>query len=108
MEFKRINTFIKTQKQGLWIMGILSTVIVLPPFLLGLLFGNPANGLTLWLFTVFAFAAIENAGVFNIFLALVGQLSILTLCSLQISRQLKKSAESNSIGLFVPPKASLP
>jgi hypothetical protein len=104
----QLVTFIKTQKQGLWIMGILGTVIVLPPFLLGLLLGNPANGLTLWLFTVFAFAAIENAGVFNIFLALLGQLTVLTLCSVQITRQLKKSAESNSIGLFAPPKASLP
>lgn len=96
----QLVAFIKTQKQGLWIIGILGTVIVLPPFLLGLLFGNPANGLTLWLFTVFAFGAIENAGVFSIFLALLGQLSILTLCSVQITRQLKKLGESNSIGLF--------
>lgn len=60
---------------------------------------------TLLLFTVFAFGAIENAGVLNIFLALLGQLSVLTLCSWQIKRQLKKAGVSNSIGLFALPKA---
>jgi len=92
--------FTKTQKQGLWITGILGVVIILPPLILGLLFGVPTNGLPLWLFTVFAFAAVENAGVFNIFMALLGQLSLLTLCSWQITRQLKKAGVSNSLALF--------
>ena len=60
------------------------------------------------LFTVFAFEAVEKAGVLSIFLALLGQLTLLTLCSVQITRQLKKAGESNSIGLFALPKTSLP
>ncbi len=104
----QLVTFIKTQKQGLWITGILGVVIILPPFILGLLFGNPTNGLTLWLFTVFAFAAIENAGAFNIFLALLGQLSVLTLGSWQITRQLKKAGVSDSVSLFASQPRSKP
>ena len=104
----QLVVFMQTRQQGLWIIGVLSAVTILPPLTLGLLSVDIVSEPTLWLFTVFAFTAIENAGVLNIFLALVGQLSVLTLCSLQISRQLKKSAESNSIGLFAPPKASLP
>ncbi len=96
----QLVTFMRTQKQGLWITGILGVVIILPPLIFSLLFGNPANGLTLWLFTVFAFAAIEKAEVFSIFMALLGQLTILTLCSVQITRQLKKAGVSNSIDLF--------
>lgn len=96
----QLVVFTQTQKQGLWIMSILGTVIIAPPFMLVLLSIDPAKAPTLWLFTVFAVAAIKDAGVFSIFLALLGQLSVLTLCSWQITRQLKKAAESGSIGLF--------
>ncbi len=96
----QLVVFTQTQKQGLWIMSILGTVIIAPPFMLVLLSIDPAKAPTLWLFTVFAVAAIKDAGVFSIFLALLGQLSVLTLCSWQITRQLKKAGESGSIGLF--------
>jgi hypothetical protein len=104
----QLVAFMQTQKQGLWIMGTLTAVLILPPLALGLLSVDIVTSPTLWLFTVFAFAAIENAGAFNIFLALLGQLSVLTLCSWQITRQLKKVGVSNSIDLFAPPQASLP
>ncbi len=104
----QLVVFMQTRQQGLWIIGVLSAVTILPPLTLGLLSVDIVSEPTLWLFTVFAFTAIENAGAFSIFLALLGQLTILTLCSVQITRQLKKAGESNSIGLFAPPKASLP
>ncbi|PSB33533.1 ABC transporter permease [Chlorogloea sp. CCALA 695] len=104
----QLVVFTQTQKQGLWIMGILGTVIITPPLMLALLSIGPIKAPTLWLFTVFAVAAIKDAGAFNILLTLLGQLSILTLCSVQITRQLKKAGASGSISLFAPPKASLP
>lgn len=104
----QLVALMQTQKQGLWIMGILGAVIILPPLMIGLLSINSVQTPTLLLFTVFAFGAIQEAGVLNIFLALLGQLSVLTLCSWQIKRQLKKAGVSNSIGLFAPPKAQLP
>jgi hypothetical protein len=98
----QLVVFMQTQKQGLWIVGMLGAVIILPPLVLTLLFVDPAKTPTLWLFTVFAFAAIKESGtgVSNVFLALLGQLSLFTLCSVQITRQLKKAGVSNSSALF--------
>lgn len=104
----QLVALMQTQKQEPWIVGTLGAVIILPPLMIGLLSINSVQTPTLLLFTVFAFAAIKDAGVFSIFLALLGQLSLLTLCSWQIKRQLKKAGVSNSIGLFAPPKALLP
>lgn len=105
----QLVALMQTKQQGLWIMGALGTVIILPPLVLALLSTNSYNTPTALLFTVFAFGAIkQGAGLFTIFLALLGQLSVLTLCSVQIKRQLKKAGASNSIGLFAPPKAQLP
>ena len=89
-----------SQKPGLWIIGTLGTVVILPPLIISLLSISSVQTPTLLLFTVFAFAAIKDAGIFNIFLALVAQSSLLTLCSWQITRQLKKAGTSNSSALF--------
>ena len=96
----QLVVFKQTQKQGLWITVALCAAIILPPLTLGLLSVDIATAPTLWLFTVFAFAAIKNAGISSIFLALLGQLSLLSLCSVQITCQLKKAGVSNSLALF--------
>lgn len=101
----QLVVFMQTQKQGLWIIGTLITVIILPPLVLTLLSVDSAKA-PIWLFTVFAYKAIDNAGVFSIFLALLGQLSLLTLGSWQITRQIKKAGVSESRALFAPPKAT--
>jgi hypothetical protein len=98
----------QTKQEEVLIIGVLLTVIILAPLMIGLVSINSVQAPTLLLFTVFAFVAIKKAGAFSIFLALLGQLSVLALCSWQISRQLKKAGASNSIGLFAPPKALLP
>lgn len=94
------------QKSKLSILSTIGGVILLPPTILFLL---PVQIPALWwLFTIFSLTAIANAGVFNIILALLGQLSIVAWCCWQITRQLKKAGVSNSIGLFAPSKALLP
>jgi hypothetical protein len=96
----QLVVFIQTQKPGLWVIGTLGAVIILPPLLLGLLGVNAYTSPTLWLFTVFAFEASKTAGMFNVLLAVLGQLSLLTLCSWQITHQLKKAGASNSLTLL--------
>ena len=104
----QLVVFMQAQQQGLWILGVLSAAIILPPLTLGLLSVDIVTEPTLWLFTVFAFGAIKNAGISSIFIALLGQLSLLTLCSVQMTRQLKKAGASNSTNLFAPSKALIP
>lgn len=96
----QLVVFMRTQKQGLWIIGTLAAMVILPPVILGLLSLNPDKAPVLWLFTAFPFVAIKDAGIFSTFLALLGQLSVLTLCTLQTSRQINKAGESASKALL--------
>jgi hypothetical protein len=82
-------------------------VILLPPVILGLLSLYPEKSPGLWLFTPFAWASIEHASATSIFLALLGQWSILTLFSLQMTRQLRRAGESASIAMLAG-RPSLP
>jgi hypothetical protein len=57
------------------------------------------------MFTPFAWKAIEQASASTIFLALLGQWSIFTLCTLRMTRQLRSSGESSSKALFANRKS---
>lgn len=92
--------FMRTQKQALWICGILASVILLPPAILIVLSLTPDKAPGLWLFTPFAWLSIEQASTSSIFLALLGQWSIFTLCTLRVTRQLQRVGESASKALF--------
>lgn len=92
--------FMRTQKQALWVIGTVSAVILLPPMIFSLLALETYTFPGLWLFTPFAWASIEHASVSTIFLAVLGQWSIFTLCALRITRQIKQAGESNSKALF--------
>ncbi|HCF28699.1 MAG TPA: ABC transporter permease, partial [Cyanobacteria bacterium UBA11049] len=80
--------FMKAQKQSLWVTGTLGSAIALPPAILSILTLEPEKFPVLWLFTPFAWKAIEQASASTIFLALLGQWSIFTLCTLRMTRQL--------------------
>ena len=99
--------FMRTQKLALWVTGIVGGAISLPPVILTLLTLQPDKAPQLWLFTPFAWSAIEQASTSTIFLALLGQWSIFTLCSLRMTRQIRQAGESTSKNLFAERK-SLP
>ena len=99
--------FIRTQKFALWITGTVGGAISLPPAILTLLTLEPEKAPGLWLFTPFAWNAIEQASASTIFLALLGQWIGFTLCTLQVTRQLQRAGESASKALFAERK-SLP
>lgn len=88
------------QKQSLWVIGTLGVVIGLPTVIVFFLFSAPSKTSGLWLVTPFAGFAIEYASATTVFLALLGQWSILTLLTLPITRQLRKAGESASKTLF--------
>lgn len=90
----------RTQKQTLWVICTIGTVILLPLVTTSLLSPVPSSNPGLWLFTPFAWAGIKNASTTTIFLSVLVQWGILTLLTLQITRQLRKAGESTSIALF--------
>lgn len=100
----QLVVFMRTQKQGLWIIGTLAALVILPPVILGLLALEPSEAPLLWLFTAFPYAAIKYTSISSTFLALLGQFSVLALCTLQISRQVKIAGESASKALLAATK----
>lgn len=100
----QLVVFMRTQKQGLWIIGALAALVILPPVTLGLLAIEPSQAPLLWLFTAFPYAAIKYTSISSTFLALLGQFSVLALCTLQISRQVKIAGESASKALLAGAK----
>lgn len=96
----QLLAFMRTQKQALWVTGMVSASILLPPSILSLLSLTPYKAPALWLFTPFAWAAIEKASATSIFLSVLAQWGVLVLSTLQVSRQLKRAGESGSKALF--------
>jgi hypothetical protein len=96
----QLLVFMRTQKQALWITGAIGAAVALPPAILSLLAMSPEKAPGLWLLTPFTWTSIEHASTSTIFLALLGEWSIFTLCTLQMTRQLQKAGESASKALF--------
>jgi len=93
-------TFMRAQKPALWISGALSGVILLPTAILTVLSIAPEQIPGLWLFTPFAWFALEKASHTTIFLALLGQWSAVTLCTIRMTRQLQRAGESSTKALM--------
>jgi hypothetical protein len=103
----QILTFMRAKKQGLWISGALGAVILLPTAILAVLSIAPAEIPGLWLFTPFAWFALEKASNTAIFLSLLGQWSIFTLCTIRMTRQIQRAGASTTKALMSD-RASLP
>lgn len=96
----QLLTFMRAQKQGLWIAGALGAVILLPTAILTVLSIAPQQIPGLWLFTPFAWFALEKASTTTIFLALLGQWSAVTLCTIRMTRQIQRAGESSTKALM--------
>ncbi|HEY9849301.1 MAG TPA: hypothetical protein V6D28_07570 [Leptolyngbyaceae cyanobacterium] len=90
----------RTRKQMQWAAGAVTALIVLPPVICGVLLLSPDKHPALWLFSPFPWVAIENASATTVFMAFLTQLGAISLCSIQLSRQLKRAGESATKALF--------
>jgi hypothetical protein len=97
----QIMLMMKSPKRAIWAVGAVGALFVLPPIGLSVLTGGGmAKHAALWMFTPYAFAAINSASIVTILLGLVGQLSTLILLTARLSRQLQKAGESESKALL--------
>ncbi|MCX7594418.1 MAG: ABC transporter permease, partial [Fischerella sp.] len=90
----------KTANRSLWAIATVAAAIFLPPMLLGMLGVNASKIPILWLFSSFPWIGIEYATTTTVFIALLGELSILVLFNLQLIRQVKLAGESATKALL--------
>jgi hypothetical protein len=103
----QLMLLMKTQKRSLWAAGTITALVVLPPIILGFFGLDAYKNPTLWLFSTFPWLAMENAATTTIFMALLGEWSVLVLLNLRLTRQLRQAGESASKALLAG-RPSLP
>ncbi|MEH2411120.1 ABC transporter permease subunit [Nostoc sp.] len=91
---------LKTPKRYFWTIGTLGTAMFLPPIILQFLDISSSKYPTVWLFSTFPWTAIEYSGVTTIFMALLGELSVLALLNFQLTRQVRLAGESATKALL--------
>lgn len=97
--------FMKSPRRTVMAAGTIGGLITLPPAILGVLSLSPYTMPIAWLFSAFAFAAVESASMATIFASFLGHLCILSLLNIRLARQLKKAGESESKALLAASRA---
>ncbi len=97
----QLMLMMKTSKRSLWAIGTVTAAMFLPPMILQFLTIYPSKNATIWLFSSFPWAGVEYASTTTIFLALLGELSVLALLNFQLTRQVKLAGESATKALLV-------
>ncbi|NMG21466.1 ABC transporter permease subunit [Brasilonema bromeliae] len=90
----------KTTKRSFWAVGTIGAVIFLPPVILGMLSVDSSKYPTVWLFSTFPWASLEYASTPTIFLAWLGELSVLVLLNLHLIKQVRLAGESATKALL--------
>ncbi|NET38004.1 MAG: hypothetical protein F6K19_39410 [Cyanothece sp. SIO1E1] len=86
----------KTQKRALWAAVSVGTVVLLPPAILLTLSFAPAQTPVFWLFSTFAWLAVEHASTAIALQVVLGQGLLLVILNLLLAKQLRKLGESAS------------
>lgn len=88
----------KVKKPAIWAVGILGSLIYLPPIALLLLSITPQNHSNLWLFSTFPWFSIpyNSTAITSMLIAIISQWSVFILVTLQLTRKIRKLGASNS------------
>lgn len=99
-----LMVFMSKSKQVLWLVGTVGGGIVLP-LIIGLNLGiEPLNMPFIWLFSPLPILTLVHASIPTVLLGLLAQLGVLSLLTLQLTRQLQQVGESTSKRLFISQK----
>src|SRR5579883_148672 len=85
----QIMLMMRTSMQANWAISTVSVAIFLTPIVFLSLGVQPDKNPLLWLFSTFPWASLEYTATTTIFLAFLGELSVLTLLVLRLTSQLK-------------------
>lgn len=91
----------KVKNPKIWAIGILGSLIALPPIALLLLSITPENSPNIWLFSTFPWFSVHNyLAITPMLITIVAHWSVFTLLTLQLTRKIKKLGVSDSQKLY--------
>ncbi|MBD1881407.1 hypothetical protein [Coleofasciculus sp. FACHB-T130] len=92
--------FMKTAKRSLWAGITVIALIAFPPIFFSVLSMPFYQSSGVWLLTAFPWIGVKEASTIPIFLTILGQWSVTTLLSLQLTRQMRLAGASSSKAIF--------
>ncbi|CAD5928380.1 hypothetical protein PCC9214_01119 [Planktothrix tepida] len=90
----QLMLMMKTPKRTLWSAGIVSALLIIPPFITALLFNSKPASEAAYVWSVLSFVSVSFATTSSIAMSFVGQGLMIILCNVQLTRLLKKAGES--------------
>ncbi|BAU65888.1 hypothetical protein STA3757_32840 [Stanieria sp. NIES-3757] len=87
---------IKTPRRAIWATVTIFSLIVLPPFILGISRFDPHSSPLIWLFTFIPSIATEYTTMSTVIVSILGQWLAIALVSLQMTRQLRQAGASET------------
>ncbi|ARV61621.1 ABC transporter permease [Nostocales cyanobacterium HT-58-2] len=90
----------KTAKRSFWAIGTVGAVFSLPQMILGMLYSNYSKYPILWLFSTFPWVSLEYVSTSTIFLAWLGEFSVLVLLNFHLIKQVRQAGESATKALL--------
>jgi hypothetical protein len=91
---------IPSPKRGVWALGTIAAIAVLPILAFAILSLDPNKATELWLFSAVPSAAVPTAATHEIVLSWLAQLSMISLLSLRLTRQVRQIGASASQALL--------
>ncbi|MEA5565814.1 ABC transporter permease subunit [Anabaena sp. UHCC 0399] len=96
----QLMLLMKNPKRGIWAMGTVGVVMFIPPTILGFLGISPSENSLIWLLSSFPWVGIQEAATITVFMALLSELTVLTLLNFKLNRQIKLAGESATQALL--------
>jgi ABC-type transport system involved in multi-copper enzyme maturation permease subunit len=96
----QLMLLVKNNKRYLWAVGIVGAVIALPPVILSVLRVSPNENPAVWLFSTFPWAAMEDAGISTIFMALCFDVLVVAALNWRLNKQIQVLGESATKALL--------
>jgi hypothetical protein len=90
----QLMLMMKTPKRVVATASLIGALAIVPPVYFAIASIDPSELTLMWLFTSIPGAATEHAAITTIGLGILGQWSIMTMLSVQMTRQLKQAGES--------------
>ena len=92
----QVMLFLKTTKRGLWAVGSIAVLTIVPLICFAILRVNPMTSPGIWLFTFLPIVATKEAAFATVGWAIAGQWLAVTLTHFQLQRQLKQVGDSET------------
>ncbi len=94
----------KTKKRYFWAIGTVSAVMYLPLMILGMLNVTPEQYALPWLFSSLPWVGLADASLPTIFMALLGEVTVLVLLNIRLTKQINLVGESATKALLASRK----